>query len=153
VTASGPNRANFLARITWPSGSAGGDGEQSGCSQYTGTAGRIENAQVAVSLSDHAERDAFLTEREVRLLRQSCRNRPTQPPPGAREAPAQTRPPADRVGLRHPQRPIDLELHGGRSIDGVGARVGQRLLALTGAIWHNRATGQPATRSLIAYDH
>jgi hypothetical protein len=24
---------------------------------------------------------------------------------------------------------------------------------LTAAIWHNRATGQPITRSLIAYDH
>jgi len=48
---------------------------------------------------------------------------------------------------------LDLELHGGRSIDGLGARIGQRLLALTAAIWHNRATGQPVTRSLIAYDH
>lgn len=48
---------------------------------------------------------------------------------------------------------LDLELHGGRSIDGVSARIGQRLLALTAAIWHNRATGQPITRSLIAYDH
>jgi hypothetical protein len=48
---------------------------------------------------------------------------------------------------------LDLELHGGRSIDGVGARIGQRLLAMTAAIWHNRATGQPITRSLIAYDH
>ncbi len=26
-------------------------------------------------------------------------------------------------------------------------------LALAAAIWHNRATGQPITRSLIAYDH
>jgi hypothetical protein len=24
---------------------------------------------------------------------------------------------------------------------------------MTTAIWHNRATGQPLTRSLIAYDH
>jgi hypothetical protein len=48
---------------------------------------------------------------------------------------------------------LDLELHGGRSIDGVGARIAQRLLALTAAIWHNRATGQSVTRSLIAYDH
>jgi hypothetical protein len=28
--------------------------------------------------------------------------------------------------------------------------VGQRLLAMTAAIWPNRATGQPVTRSLIA---
>jgi Transposase DDE domain len=48
---------------------------------------------------------------------------------------------------------LDLELHGARSIDGVGARIAQRLLALTAAIWHNRTTGQPTTRSLIAYDH
>jgi hypothetical protein len=32
-------------------------------------------------------------------------------------------------------------------------RVGQRILALTAAVWHNRTTGQPVTRSLIAYDH
>jgi hypothetical protein len=48
---------------------------------------------------------------------------------------------------------LDLELHGARSTDGVAARVAQRLLALTAAIWHNRATSQPLTRSLIAYDH
>ena len=48
---------------------------------------------------------------------------------------------------------LDLELHGGRSLLGVATRVAQRLLALTAAIWHNRATGQPVTRSLIAYDH
>jgi hypothetical protein len=33
------------------------------------------------------------------------------------------------------------------------ARVVQRLLALTAAIWHNEKTGQPVRRSLIAYDH
>jgi hypothetical protein len=48
---------------------------------------------------------------------------------------------------------LDLDLHGGRSIDGVGTRIAQRLLAMTAAIWHNRATGQPTTRSLTAYDH
>jgi hypothetical protein len=48
---------------------------------------------------------------------------------------------------------LDLELHGARSLLGVTVRVAQRLLALTAAIWHNRATGQPITRSLIAYDH
>ena len=48
---------------------------------------------------------------------------------------------------------LDLELHGGRTIEGAGARIAQRLLALTAAIWHNRHTSQPVTRSLIAYDH
>jgi hypothetical protein len=32
---------------------------------------------------------------------------------------------------------------GGRSIEGVGVRIAQRLLAMTAAIWHDRATGQP----------
>jgi hypothetical protein len=48
---------------------------------------------------------------------------------------------------------LDLERHGGRTVDGVTVRILQRILALTAAIWHNDATGQPVMRSLIAYDH
>jgi hypothetical protein len=48
---------------------------------------------------------------------------------------------------------LDLERHGGRTVDGVTVRVLQRILALTVAIWHNDATGQPVMRSLVAYDH
>ena len=48
---------------------------------------------------------------------------------------------------------LDLERHGGRTDEGVFARVLQRLAALTAVIWHNSQTGQPALRSLIAYDH
>ena len=49
---------------------------------------------------------------------------------------------------------LDLERHGGRTKPGVCARVLQRLLALTAAIWHNETTNQPGpARSLIAYDH
>lgn len=48
---------------------------------------------------------------------------------------------------------LDLERHGGRTLDGVAARIAQRLLALTAVIWHNNHTGQPVMRSLIAYDH
>jgi len=48
---------------------------------------------------------------------------------------------------------LDLERHGGRKPDGVAARVLQRLLALTAAIWHNQNSGQPVLRSLVAYDH
>ena len=48
---------------------------------------------------------------------------------------------------------LDLEAHGGRTFEGVAIRVGQRILAIAAAIWHNNKTGQPVTRSLIAYDH
>jgi hypothetical protein len=48
---------------------------------------------------------------------------------------------------------LDLEQHGGRTITGVIARVWQRVLAMTAAIWHNDKIGTPIKRSLIAYDH
>lgn len=48
---------------------------------------------------------------------------------------------------------LDLEDHGGRTCEGVAARVAQRILAMTAAIWHNQQIGTPVTRSLIAYDH
>jgi hypothetical protein len=48
---------------------------------------------------------------------------------------------------------LDLERHGGHTPAGVLARVLQRILALTTAIWHNDHTGQPIMRSLVAYDH
>ena len=48
---------------------------------------------------------------------------------------------------------LDLERHGGHTPAGVVARVLQRILALTAAIWHNDQTGQPVKRSLLAYDH
>jgi hypothetical protein len=48
---------------------------------------------------------------------------------------------------------LDLERHGGKTPGGVVARVLQRLLALTAAIWHNAKTGQRPLRSLIAFDH
>ena len=49
---------------------------------------------------------------------------------------------------------LDLERHGGRTPEGIIARVlAQRILALTAAIWHNDKTGQPVMRSLTAYDH
>jgi hypothetical protein len=48
---------------------------------------------------------------------------------------------------------LDLEGHGGRTCEGILARILYRLLALTAAIWHNDKTGQDVKRSLIAYDH
>jgi hypothetical protein len=48
---------------------------------------------------------------------------------------------------------LDLERHGGRTPEGITARVLARILALTAAIWHNDKTSQPVKRSLTAYDH
>ena len=48
---------------------------------------------------------------------------------------------------------LDLERHGGKTPEGILARILARILALTAAIWHNDKTGQPVMRSLIAYDH
>ncbi|WP_020419656.1 transposase [Amycolatopsis sp. ATCC 39116] len=76
------------------------------------------------------ELDHYLTERGVRLIRQLIESV------------------NDTL-----KGQLNLEQHGGRTIEGVGIRIAQRLLALTAAIWHHRATGQPTTRSLTAYDH
>jgi hypothetical protein len=48
---------------------------------------------------------------------------------------------------------LDLERHGGKTPEGIIARVLARILALTAAIWHNDKTGQPVMRSLTDYDH
>ncbi len=49
---------------------------------------------------------------------------------------------------------LDLERHGGRTRPGVCARILQRILALTAAIWHNETTNRAGpARSLLAYDH
>jgi hypothetical protein len=96
-----------------------------------------------------AELDDYLHRRGAELLRPSYRNR--APRPGqALLAPIRQLIESVYDTLKGQ---LDLELHGGRSLTGVTTRVAQRLLALTAAIWHNRATGQPITRSLIAYDH
>src|SRR6266702_4605180 len=93
--------------------------------------------------------EAALTEQGVRLLRPARKGEP------------------DRAGahLFRPLRQViesindtfkgqlDLERHGGHTPAGVIARVLQRILALTAAIWHNDKTGQATPRSLVAYDH
>lgn len=49
---------------------------------------------------------------------------------------------------------LDLERHGGRTRPGVCARILQRILALTAAIWHNETTNHPGpARTLTPYDH
>ena len=48
---------------------------------------------------------------------------------------------------------LGLEQHGGRTLAGVQARVGQRLLALAAVVWFNWQLGVDHKRSLVAYDH
>jgi hypothetical protein len=95
------------------------------------------------------ELETYLAERGVALLRPSYRNR--TPHPGEQLLKPIRQLVESIFGTLKEQR--DLELHGGRSIDGVAARIEQPLLAMNAAIWHNRATCQPITRSLTAYDH
>ncbi|MGY1635015.1 IS982 family transposase [Geodermatophilus sp. SYSU D01186] len=96
-----------------------------------------------------AELDDYLHARGADLLRPSYRNRAPRP---GQHLLAPIRQLIESV-YDTLKGQLDLELHGGRSLTGVATRVAQRILALTAAIWHNRATGQPITRSLIAYDH
>jgi hypothetical protein len=93
--------------------------------------------------------DRWLAERGVQLWRPSYRNRTPHP---AQHLLKPIRQLIESVNDTLKGQ-LDLELHGGRSAEGVGARIAQRLLALTAAIWHNRATSHPTTRSLIPYDH
>ncbi|MGW3729318.1 IS982 family transposase [Streptomyces sp. F001] len=97
-----------------------------------------------------AELDRFLAARSISLLRPSYRNRGT-PPPG--EALLKTVRQLIESVNDTLKGQLDLEQHGGRTIEGVGVRVAQRILAMTCAIWHNRTIGAPITRSLTAYDH
>ncbi|RPE31804.1 IS982 family transposase [Kitasatospora cineracea] len=96
-----------------------------------------------------AELDRFLEQHGITLLRPSYRT--SAPRPGERLLKS-VRQLIESVNDTLKGQ-LGLEQHGGRTIEGLGARVGQRLLAMTCAIWHNRTTGQPVTRSLIAYDH
>jgi hypothetical protein len=47
---------------------------------------------------------------------------------------------------------LSLERHGARKLDGLCARISQRLLAIAACVWHNHLIGQPG-HSLVAYDH
>jgi hypothetical protein len=113
---------------------------------------RVEHSGV-LSVADKgyvsAELDRYLAEHGIGLLHPSYRNRAPHP---AQHLLTPIRQMIESVNDTLKGQ-LDLELQGGRTIDGVTARVAQRVLGMTAAIWHNRATGQPVTRSLIAYDH
>jgi len=90
-----------------------------------------------------------LAERGVTLLRPNRRNEKTRPGQALLKSVRQL---IESVNDTLKGQ-LDLELHGARTFEGIAVRVAQRILAMTAAIWHNHKTGQPVTRSLIAYDH
>lgn len=90
-----------------------------------------------------AELDQWLAERGVRLLRPSYRNRVPRPD-GHLLKPIRQLIESVNDTLKGQ---LDLELHGGRRIEGVTARVAQRLLAIAAAIWRN--PGHQPTRDRV----
>jgi DDE family transposase len=115
----------------------------------------IISGQVILADKGFAGKDfeAFLDDLRIHLVRPVRKNVKTDAAPS----------PAERKLLRMRQwieaifdtlkGQLSLEQHGARRHAGIYARVGQRLLAMAAAIWHNTLTGAPSKRSLIAYDH
>ncbi len=114
----------------------------------------VRQGQVVLADKGFAGREfeAFLDDVGVHLVRPARRNTKDPQPT-----------PAERKLLKMRQwieaifdtlkGQLSLEQHGARRHAGIYARVGQRLLAMATAIWHNTLTGAPSKRSLIAYDH
>ena len=96
-----------------------------------------------------AEFDAFLTDRGLHLIRPTFGNDP--PRPGQRYL-KPLRQIIESINQTLKAQ-LDLERHAARTFAGLTARVLQRLLALTTAIWHNGHTGHRPLRALTTYDH
>ena len=118
----------------------------------------IERAQIArsgqVLIADKGYRsasfEADLNAAGIALIRPAAK---TEPPRPGRQFLRPLRQIIESVNCTLKSQ-LGLERHRGRTRPGVAARILQRLLALTAAIWHNQTTQQPRpARSLIAYDH
>jgi hypothetical protein len=111
--------------------------------------GRAGQVIIADKGYTSGEFETFLADHHVTLLRPARKNE--TPRPGARYL----KPLRQLIESVNDtlKGQLDLERHAGRTPSGVTARVFQRLAAYVAAIWHNRQTGQPVTRSIIAYDH
>lgn len=97
-----------------------------------------------------AEFDAQLAQRNITLIRPAAKSEP--PRPHRRFLRPLRQIIESIIGTLKDQ--LGIERHRARSPAGVAARILQRLLALTAAIWHNQTTHQPGpARSLLAYDH
>ena len=118
----------------------------------------IERAQIArrgqILIADKGYRraafEAQLNTAGIALIRPAAK---TEPPRPGRQFLRPLRQIIESVNYTLKSQ-LSLERHRGRTRPGVAARVLQRILALTAAIWHNQTTQQPGpARSLIAYDH
>ena len=113
----------------------------------------LDTAGVTLIADKGYRRAAFETELNaagITLIRPNLKSEPTRP--GARYLKA-FRQIIESVNQTLKAQ-LDLERHGARTRSGVAARILQRLLALTAAIWHNETTNRAGpARSLIAYDH
>jgi hypothetical protein len=96
-----------------------------------------------------AELDAVLADRGATLIRPTFKTEPARP---GRRLLRPLRQIIESVNQTLKAQ-LDLERHAARSLPGVAARVLQRLLALTAAIWHNEHRHTHPLRSLTAYDH
>lgn len=96
-----------------------------------------------------AEFETSLTEQGLNLLRPARKGEAERPGSGLFKPLRQT---IESINNTFKAQ-LDLERHGGRTPAGVTARILQRILALTAAIWHNDHTGAPIHRCLTTYDH
>lgn len=112
-------------------------------------AGRTTQTLMADKGYRSKEFDATCTELGIELIRPAMKNEPDRP---GQKFLKPFRQIIESINQTLKAQ-LDLERHGARSATGVTARVWQRLLALTAAIWHNQTTNQPVLRSLTAYDH
>lgn len=92
-----------------------------------------------------ADLDRFLVAHGTSLLRPSYRNRGTPCPGG-------TLLKTVRQLIESVRGQLDLEQHGGRTIEGIGVRVAERILAMTCAIGHT-ATHNKVNDRLRSLSH
>lgn len=112
-------------------------------------AGRKGQTLIADKGYRSAELETSLAERDMNFIRPATKTEPERP---GKQFLKPLRQIIESINQTLKAQ-LDLERHGGHSTTGVIARVWQRMLALTAAIWHNQNTHQPVLRSLTAYDH
>lgn len=94
------------------------------------------------------EFEAFLNDHGTTLIRPATKNEPTRPGQRFLKPLRQT---IESINQTLKSQ-LSLEQHGARKLDGLGARILQRLLALTTVIWYNETKNNRPLRPLTAFD-